>query len=125
MNTQPTTETTKPSAPPKVSKPKLRKAKTRKEKKAESKTKAKREPVKKDQFGFREGTKTSRAAAMYYSGVGSTTEEVKEKLVGAHLNLFKDVKKLGFEVTETKVKNPKTRREVQRKRILKGKPSKK
>jgi len=102
--------------------PKIRKAKNKAEKQAESQAKAKKEPKPKDMFGFRENSKESIAAAMYYSGEGATTDQVREKLGGPHLNLLKKVKELGFEVTEIHVASPTTNRSVKKYRIVKGTP---
>ena len=103
-------------------KPRIRPVKSRAQKKAESKQRTQRQAKPKDQFGFREGSKQSKAAHMYFQGDGATTEEVKKRLGGPHLNLLKDVRKRGvFDYKESFVQSPKSRRNVKKYKIFKVK----
>jgi hypothetical protein len=66
-------------------------------------TKAKAEStVKKDQFGFREGSAKSAAVALYARKSGATIEEVKEKLGSVQLNVLFALEEAGHEVVKKK-----------------------
>ena len=68
-------------------------------------------------FKFDLGTKKNRAAAMYLSGAGATTEEVVQEVGDPKLNLLREVEKMGYRVEKTKVKSQ-TGRTVTRYKIL-------
>lgn len=64
--------------------------------------KAKAEGVKKDQFGFREGSAKSKAVEMYARKSGATLEEVKEAVGSVQLNVLNGLEEAGHEVKRTK-----------------------
>lgn len=73
--------------------------------KAAPKAKAKAAKVTKtplDEYGYREGSLKSQAAAMYGSKKGATLEEVKAKLKSVQLNLLTDLEAKGFKVSKVK-----------------------
>jgi hypothetical protein len=59
-----------------------------------------------DDYGYREGSLKSQAAAMYGSKKGATLEEVKAKLKSVQLNLLTDLEAKGFKVSKVKEDGP-------------------
>lgn len=78
------------------------KAKAKPAKAAKPAVKPRKAPADKDQFGYREGSLKSKAAALYSSKKGATLNEVKEKLGSIQLNVLTELKGRGFKVRETK-----------------------
>lgn len=74
------------------------KVKTKSKSKKAAEPKAKREPAAKDQFGLREGSLRSKAAAMYANKKGATLGEITKELGSPQLNVLKDLEKNGYEV---------------------------
>lgn len=60
--------------------------------------KAKASTVKKDAFGFRDGSAKSKAVAMYSRKSGATLAEVKEKVGSVQLNVLNSMEAEGYEV---------------------------
>jgi hypothetical protein len=56
-------------------------------------------------FGFALSTKKNRAAAMYLSPQGATTDEVIQEVGDSKLNLLKEVEKKGYTVDRSKVRS--------------------
>lgn len=54
--------------------------------------------VKKDMYGFRDGSTKSKAVAMYARKSGATLAEVKEKLGSVQLNVLNALEEGGYEV---------------------------
>ena len=88
----------KPAGKPKAAKP----AKAPKANKAPAKPR--KAPKPKDEFGYREGSMKSQAAALYAAKHGATLEEVKEKLGSIQLNVLKELESKGHTVKRTKEK---------------------
>lgn len=74
--------------------------------KKEAKPKAEKPEIKRDAFGFREGTVKSKAAAMYASKDGATVDEIRDALNSVQLNLITELEKRGFTVKREKEKKP-------------------
>ncbi|MFD1328722.1 hypothetical protein [Mycoplana ramosa] len=68
-------------------------------------------------LGFKPGTKTHRAIALYLRSKGATTEEVKAVNDGPYLNCLKKVRAMGHEVRKSVV-TARNRRAVTRYRIV-------
>jgi hypothetical protein len=58
------------------------------------------DPAKLDPFGFRKGSKKSKAAAMYASKKGATLSQVKDALKSTQYNLLTELEERGFKVTK-------------------------
>jgi len=56
-------------------------------------------------FGFPLDTKKNRAAAMYLSPQGATTDEVIQEVGDPKINLLKEVEKMGYTVDRSKVRS--------------------
>ncbi len=67
-----------------------------------------------DMYGFREGSKDSKAAAMYARKSGATTPEIKKVLGQPHLNCLKAIEKGGHKVKRVKEVDNKTKKSVTR-----------
>ena len=59
------------------------------------------DPDKLDQFGFRLGSKKSKAAAMYGSKNGATLAETKKKFGSAQYNVLSELMGKGFKIKRT------------------------
>lgn len=90
--------------------------------KAKPKAKAKESEVKRDIYGYKEGSLKSKAAAMYASADGATMQEVKKKLGSVQLNLLTDLEERGCTVKKTKEEGNGARPVTRY--FLKGKPKK-
>jgi len=64
--------------------------------------KPKAEGVKKDAWGFREGSAKSQAVALYAAKAGATLEEVKEAVGSVQLNVLNGLEEAGHEVKRVK-----------------------
>jgi hypothetical protein len=71
--------------------------------------KPRKAPAPKDDFGYREGSMKSQAAALYAHKKGATLEEVKEKLGSVQLNVLKELEGKGHTVKRVKEKGDGTR----------------
>ncbi len=67
-----------------------------------------------DMYGFREGSKDSKAAAMYARKSGASTSEIKKALGQPHLNCLKAVEKAGHKVQRVKETDKKTKKTLTR-----------
>lgn len=95
--------TAKPAkATAKVAKPTKTAAKAAKGSEKPKVTKAKTEGAKKDQFGLREGSAKSQAAAMYARKTGATLSEVKDAVGSVQLNVLVALEAEGHEVKRVK-----------------------
>jgi hypothetical protein len=66
--------------------------------------------AKRDQFGFRLGTKKAAAAALYASKRGATLAEVKEAVKSTQFNLLTELEKKGFKINKTPTSGEKERK---------------
>lgn len=67
--------------------------------KGAAKKQATESKVARDQFGFKQGTKKSKAAALYSSKKGATLEEVKKVTGSIQFNLLTQLEDAGFKIT--------------------------